>query len=246
MKSVLVTGASRGIGRVIAETLAKDGYRVAVNCANSRGAAEQLVETIRTAGGAADVFQFDVTKADAVKAGMAELHQKFDALDCIVNNAVGHHDVMPLEERTWEDHSFQLKFCVKAPVLLMAEVVAGWKARGSGRIINMGSEVVNIGNAQFAHYVGAKAAMLGLTRSWASELGPFGINVNLVEPGFITVERHEDMAKDRMIAEYRPHLPFNRMGKPQDIAGAVAFLASDAASFVNGQTLAVNGGRTLA
>ncbi|WP_265518242.1 SDR family NAD(P)-dependent oxidoreductase [Nitratireductor luteus] len=245
MKTVLVTGASRGLGRVIAETLAKDGHRVAVNCANSRSAAEDVVEAIRTAGGEADVFQFDVTEADAVMAGIAELHQRFGALDCIVNNAVGHHDVIPLEEQTWEDHLFQLEFSVKAPVLLMAEVVAGWKARGSGRIINIGSEVVNIGNAQFAHYVGAKAAMLGLTLSWASELGPFGINVNLIEPGFITVERHEEMAKDKMIADYLPHLPFNRMGKPKDIAGAVAFLASDAASFVNGQTLAVNGGRTL-
>lgn len=246
MKTVLVTGASRGLGRVIAETLGARGYRVGINCANSRAAAEAVAQGIKRAGGAADVFQFDVTDEADVKRGMAAVHEVFGELDGLVNNAIGHQDLIPLEEQTWEDHWAQMKYCAKAPVLLMGEILQRWKARGSGRLINIGSEVVNIGNAQFAHYVSAKAAMMGLTRSWASELGPVGINVNLVEPGFIPVERHEDMNKDKMIADYLPHLPFNRMGVPEDIGGMVAFLMSDDASFINGQTFAVNGGRTLA
>ncbi|MBO6640396.1 MAG: SDR family oxidoreductase [Roseitalea sp.] len=246
MKTALVTGASRGLGRVIAKRLAASGYSVGINYARSAQGAESVAEEIRTAGGTAEVFGFDVTDEDQVQVGMAQVLSKLGQLDCLVNNAIGHHDLIPIEQQTWEDHWDQIKFCSKAPVLLMREIVGPWKERGSGRIINMGSEVADIGNESFAHYVGAKTAMVGLTRSWARDLGPHGITVNLVAPGFITVERHEEMAKDEMVADYLPHLPFNRMGLPEDIAGTVAFLASDEASFINGQTIAVNGGRTLA
>lgn len=246
MKTALVTGASRGLGRVIAKKLSASGYSVGINYAHSAQGAESVADEIRKAGGTAEVFGFDVTDEDQVQAGMAQVRAKLGQLDCLVNNAIGHHDLIPVEEQTWEDHWNQIKFCSKAPVLLMREIVGPWKERGSGRIINMGSEVSDIGNEAFAHYVGAKTAMVGLTRSWARDLGPHGITVNLVSPGFITVERHEDMAKDQMVADYLPHLPFNRMGMPEDIAGTVAFLASDEASFINGQTIAVNGGRTLA
>lgn len=246
MKTALVTGASRGLGRVIAKRLAASGYVVGINFARSAEGAEAVAEEIRSAGGSAEVFGFDVTDDGQVQEGMAQVSAKFGKLDCLVNNAIGHHDVIPIEEQTWEDHWNQIKFCSKAPVLLLREIVGPWKERGSGRIINIGSEVSDIGNEAFAHYVGAKSAMIGLTRSWARDMGPHGITVNLVAPGFITVERHEDMAKDKMVEDYLPNLPFNRMGKPEDIAGTVSFLASDDASFINGQTIAVNGGRTLA
>lgn len=246
MKTALVTGASRGLGRVIAKRLAATGFNVGINFAQSAKAAEEVAEEIRSNGGAAEVFGFDVTDEEDVRDGMSQVRSKLGDLDCLVNNAVGHHDLIPIEEQTWDDHWNQIRFCTKAPVLLMQQIVAPWIKRGSGRIVNLGSEVSDIGNEQFAHYVGAKSAMIGLTRSWARDLGPHGISVNLVAPGFITVERHEEMAKDQMVADYVPHLPFNRMGRPEDIAATVAFLASDAGEFINGQTIAVNGGRTLA
>ncbi len=124
-------------------------------------------------------------------------------------------------------------------------MLADWKARGTGVVVNIGSEVVDIGNPEMSHYVGAKAAMIGLTRSWARELGRFGIRVNLVEPGFILVERHKDESPAG-IENYRKDVPLAHMGEPADIAEMVAFLASPRAKFVTGQTYAVNGGRTLA
>lgn len=245
MTTALVTGASRGLGRVIALTLAREGHTVAINYANNASAAHAVADEIVRNGGTAKVFGFDVTEKDSVVAGMTAVRDAFGEPDCVVMNAIGHHDLIPLEDQTWEDHWEQMRFCVKAPVLMMAELVRPWKALGSGRVILMGSEVHDIGNAAFAHYVAAKSAMVGLARSWARDLGPHGIAVNLVAPGFVPVERHEGQ-RDEMVAGYFPHVPFHRMGTPEDIAETVAFLASDRASFIHGQTIAVNGGRTLA
>lgn len=122
------------------------------------------------------------------------------------------------------------------------------KARRWGRIINIGSEVVELGNPRFANYVAAKAAQLGLTRSWANELAPFDITVNLVAPGWIPTERHTDRhtsASDAELESYRARVPMRRIGTPDDVGRTVAFLASDAAAFITGQKLSVNGGNTL-
>ena len=119
------------------------------------------------------------------------------------------------------------------------------KRRGFGRIINIGSEVVDIGNARFANYVSAKAAQLGLTRSWALELASTGITVNLVAPGWIPTERHVDSPQAEIDA-YIARVPMQRMGTPEDVASVVAFLAGDAAGFITGQKFAVNGANTLA
>jgi 3-oxoacyl-[acyl-carrier protein] reductase len=133
---------------------------------------------------------------------------------------------------------------VNASLLLLKSTLPDWRQKKSGRVINIGSEVVNIGNPEFAHYVAAEAAMLGLTRSWARELGPDGITVNLVEPGWIPVERHAGETASSIDA-YRREVPMGRMGLPSDLVGMVVFLTSPRASFVTGQSFAVNGGRTL-
>jgi 3-oxoacyl-[acyl-carrier protein] reductase len=119
------------------------------------------------------------------------------------------------------------------------------KKRGFGRIINIGSEVFELGNPRFANYVSAKGAQLGLTRSWARELAPTGITVNLVAPGWIPTERHAD-ATEEELNSYAATVPMKRMGIPEDVAKLVAFLASDAARFITGQRFSVNGGNTLA
>lgn len=241
----LVTGASRGLGAAMARALAADGWRVAVNYHADTAGAQRVVDDIVAAGGQAALARFDVTDAAAVRAGVDALQRTLGPLDVIVNNATGPQPFIPVERQTWDDHLAQLRFFVQAPLLLLQTVLDDWRRRGRGNVINIGSEVVDLGNPEFGHYVAAKAAMVGLTRSWARELGPQGIQVNLVAPGWIPVERHagED---PRVLEEYRQQTAYGRMGTPADCAALVVFLASPASGFITGQTLAVNGGRTLA
>jgi 3-oxoacyl-[acyl-carrier protein] reductase len=244
MSVAIVTGASRGLGAAMAKALAADGHKVAVNFGHDRAGAERVVRAIADAGGHARPYRFDVTDEAAVADGMGAIRADFGTPDVIVSNAIGPHSPHPIEEQTWESHVGQLMFCVKAPLLLLKSVVGEWKTRRAGCLISIGSEVVSIGNPLSAPYVGAKAAMVGLTRSWARELGPFDIRVNLVEPGYIPVERHANIPQ-ASFDEYTRDVAMKRMGVPEDVAGLVAFLASPRANFITGQTLAVNGGRTL-
>ena len=240
----LVTGASRGLGRALALGLAEAGWSVAVNYAHDEAGAEQTVRRIAAAGGTARAYRFDVTDEAEVERGTAEIRGTLGPVAVLVNNATGPQPFIPLEEQRWEDHLGQLTFFVKAPLLLVQAVLPDFRAMGGGRIINIGSEVVHLGNAQFAHYVGAKAALVGLTRSWASELGPERITVNIVEPGWIPVERHADV-DEAAHNEYAATVPLRRQGQPAELAATVAFLASPAAAFITGQSLAVNGGKTF-
>ncbi|GAA4563788.1 SDR family oxidoreductase [Planotetraspora kaengkrachanensis] len=240
MGTALVTGASRGLGAVIAERLAADGWHVAVNYAHDTAGASAVVERVQAAGGSARLARFDVTDEDSVRGSVAEI----GAVDVVVNNATGPQPLMPVQEQTWDDHLDQLHFFVKAPLLILQAVLPAMRAAGSGRIINVGSEVTDLGNPDYGHYVSAKAAMHGLTRSWARELGPYGITVNTIEPGWIPVERHEGTPAAEY-EEYITHLPLGHMGVPIDVAEAVAFLASPGSRFITGQRLAVNGGRTM-
>jgi len=217
MSVALVTGASRGFGAVISRKLAADGFAVAVNYAHDDAGAAKTVAAIEAAGGRAGACKFDITDENAVKNGVASIVADLGPIDVIVNNAIAVHGPRPLEEQGWDYHLRQLEFCVKAPLQLLQAVLADWKARRTGVVINIGSEVTNIGNPELSHYVGAKSAMGGLTRSWARELGPFGIRVNLIEPGYILVERHVNDSPAG-IEGYRKDVPLRRMGEPGDIA----------------------------
>jgi 3-oxoacyl-[acyl-carrier protein] reductase len=244
MKVALVTGASRGLGAEIAFALGAAGWAVAVNYARDRAGAEKVVQRIAGAGSKAVAAQFDVTDDAAVERGVAAVAATLGPIDLVVNNATGPQPTIPIMEQTWQDHLDQLVFFVKAPTKLLQTLLPDWRRRKSGRVINIGSEVVGIGNPEFAHYVAAKSAMIGLTRSWATELGPDNITVNLVAPGFIPTERHADVPAEAL-AEYARKVPLGRQGTPAELAGIVVFLGSPQADFITGQTFTVNGGRTL-
>jgi 3-oxoacyl-[acyl-carrier protein] reductase len=240
----LVTGASRGLGEAIAVALGACGAKVAVNYFASPEKAARTVELVKKAGGDAQAFKADVREEGEVARMVQEVAGRFGPVDILVPNATGPQPFVPIEKLTWRACLDQLEFFVKSPVLLAKAVVPGMKQRRWGRIIHIGSEVLEKGVPEFSNYVSAKGAQLGLTRSWAMELATFGITVNIVSPGWIPTERHKDDSEEAKRA-YAAGVPMKRMGVPEDIGAAVAFLASDAANFVTGQKLSVNGGNSL-
>lgn len=244
-KTALVTGASRGLGAAIACKLAACGARTAINCFGSPQKATRVRDQIRQAGGTAEVFQADVRDESAIANLIAQVTKAFGPIDILVLNATGPQPFIKLEELTWRHCLDQLEFFVKSPLLLAKAVLPSMKERRSGRIINIGSEVFERGVPEFSNYVSAKGAQLGLTRSWAMELAPWQITVNHVAPGWIPTERHAGDSQESKDA-YAAAVPMKHMGEPNDIAEAVAYLASDGARFVTGQKLSVNGGNTLA
>ena len=243
-KTALVTGASRGLGAAIARVLAARGANVAVNYFGSADRAARLVDEISLIGGTAKAFRADVRDESAVRTMVGEIEQALGPVDVAVCNATGPQPFLAVEELTWQACLDQLEFFVKSPMLIAQAVVPGMKQRRRGRIINIGSEVSDKGVPKFSNYVSAKGAQLGLTRSWAMELAEHNITVNLVAPGWIPTERHAADSEESKRA-YAATVPMKRMGVPDDVAAAGAVLASDAANFITGQKISVNGGNSL-
>ena len=243
-KVAVVTGASRGLGAAIATSLAESGCAVAVNYFASRERSEALCAELRARGLSAQAFGADVRDEAEVARLFAEVRSGLGEPDIVVANATAHQPFLAIEEQTWAAYLDQMEFFVKSPLLLMQAALSHWRGVRRGRFIQIGSEVVELGNPRFANYVAAKAAQLGQTRSWARELGAAGVTVNLVAPGWIPTERTVD-AGDGARAAYLQGVP-GGAGDAADVGAAVVYLASDAAKFVTGQKLAVNGGNTLA
>ncbi|HGZ5967000.1 TPA: 3-oxoacyl-[acyl-carrier-protein] reductase [Staphylococcus aureus] len=239
-KSALVTGASRGIGRSIALQLAEEGYNVAVNYAGSKEKAEAVVEEIKAKGVDSFAIQANVADADEVKAMIKEVVSQFGSLDVLVNNAGITRDnlLMRMKEQEWDD---VIDTNLKGVFNCIQKATPQMLRQRSGAIINLSSVVGAVGNPGQANYVATKAGVIGLTKSAARELASRGITVNAVAPGFIVSDMTDalsDELKERMLTQ----IPLARFGQDTDIANTVAFLASDKAKYITGQTIHVNGG----
>ncbi|MEK4485145.1 3-oxoacyl-[acyl-carrier-protein] reductase [Psychrobacillus sp. FSL H8-0484] len=239
-KSAIVTGASRGIGKDIALYLAKEGAKVAVNYSGSQEKAEAVVEEIKSFGGEAFAVQANVDQAEDVQKLISTTLETFGTIDILVNNAGITRDnlLMRMKEQEWDD---VLNTNLKGVFLCTKAVTRQMMKQRQGRIINITSIVGVSGNPGQANYVAAKAGVIGLTKSTALELASRNITVNSVAPGFITTDMTDALpeeVKNQMLSQ----IPLAKFGNPEDIAKAVAFLASDDANYITGQTLHVNGG----
>ncbi|HCY1054315.1 TPA: 3-oxoacyl-[acyl-carrier-protein] reductase [Staphylococcus aureus] len=239
-KSALVTGASRGIGRSIALQLAEEGYNVAVNYAGSKEKAEAVVEEIKAKGVDSFAIQANVADADEVKAMIKEVVSQFGSLDVLVNNAGITRDnlLMRMKEQEWDD---VIDTNLKGVFNCIQKATPQMSRQRSGAIINLSSVVGAVGNPGQANYVATKAGVIGLTKSAARELASRGITVNAVAPGFI-VSDMTDALSDELKEQMLTQIPLARFGQDTDIANTVAFLASDKAKYITGQTIHVNGG----
>ncbi|MEZ5978653.1 MAG: 3-oxoacyl-ACP reductase family protein [Planctomycetota bacterium] len=243
-KVALVTGSTKGLGRAIAMALGAAGAKVCLNYANSREKAEAAFDEFTSAGYEGCLVRADVTDEADVNKLCAEAASKLGPIDVLVPNATCDQPHKPIEEYDWAFHQNMVDFFLKSPFLLTRAVLPSMKQRRKGRIVNIGSEVFSRGVPNFSAYVAAKGAQHGWSRSMANELAPFGITVNVVDPGWIPVARHDNDPQEEKDG-YRALIPMNRWGVPDDVGGAIVFLASDAASFVTGQAFAVNGGMTV-
>ena len=239
VRKALVTGATSGIGQAIAEALAAQSVQVLVTGRDARRA-EQVVAGIRAKGGKADVVVADLASAQSVTNLAAQAEKVLGSVDILVNNA-GVFTFGPTAEVTAEAFDAMYDTNVKAPLLLTARLAPGMAQRGWGRVVNITTMVAHIGMAGAALYGSSKAALQLLTQAWAAEYGPSGVTVNAISPGPVRTPGTAGMGD--ALDQLGKTVPAGRVGTPAEIAAAAVFLASEGASYVNGATIAVDGGR---
>jgi NAD(P)-dependent dehydrogenase (short-subunit alcohol dehydrogenase family) len=235
----LVTGATSGIGRAIAEQLAAQGIRVLIGGRDAaRG--EQVVAAIRGRGGVADFVAADIASPQSVSRLASEVERRMDGVDILVNNA-GVYSFGATADAGAEAFDAMYATNVRGPFLLTGRLVPGMMARKWGRVVNITTVVAYLGMAGAALYGSSKAALQLLTQAWAGEFGPAGVTVNAVSPGPILTPGTSGMAD--ILEHVARTIPAGRIGTAEEVAAAVAFLVSEQAGYVNGTTLAVDGGR---
>jgi 3-oxoacyl-[acyl-carrier protein] reductase len=239
-KSAIITGATRGIGRGIAIEFAKQGANVAFTYSSSIEAAEALETELKAFGVAAKGYQSNAADFDAAQELAKEVLKEFDAIDILVNNAGITKDnlLMRISE---DDFDKVIEVNLKSVFNLTKAVIRPMMKQRAGSIINMSSVVGLKGNAGQANYAASKAGIIGFSKSVALELGSRNVRSNVVAPGFIETEM-TDKLDAAVVQSWRDSIPLKRGGKPQDIANACVFLASDMSAYITGQTLSVDGG----
>ncbi len=242
-KIALVTGGGRGIGSAIAKTLAAQGAYVYINYNGSKAQAEDVAAQIRQSGGDAQLLQCDVSNFAACKQMIDTIIQTSGRLDILVNNAGVTRDNL-LMKMSEEDYDQVLDINLKGTFHTIRHAARYFLKQRSGKIINITSVSGVLGNAGQANYSASKAGVIGLTKSAARELASRGINVNAVAPGYVETEMTDALSaeiKEKLIGR----IPFGYGAKPEDIANAVLFLASEQASYITGQVLCVDGGMAI-
>jgi len=240
-KVAVVTGAGSGIGRAIAIRLARDDAAVAVWDLNGEGAGE-TAKSIQDAGGKAVAMVVDCADEAAIKDGATKIRGELGPVTILVNNA-GMAPFTPYMEISGELWDKTIRVNLKGPHLCIREMMPDMLAAGWGRIINITSSSTQSGSFAQAHYVASKGGLLGLTKALALEFAATGITVNMVPPGFIDTPMLRGAPID--VDAYAATQPMKRVGKPEDIAAACAFLASEEAGYMTGQTISMNGGRYM-
>lgn len=239
----LVTGGSRGIGRAIAQLLATQGHRVAVNYTANEVAADAAVEAIAAAGGSAIAVQADVGDPDSVTAMFAMIDERLGSVEILVNNAGITRDALVLRMgiEAWDE---VIETNLRSVYLVSKAALRGMLRARWGRIVSISSVSGVAGNPGQANYAASKAGIIGFTKSVAREVGSRGITVNAVAPGFIETDM-TDALGDEITTAVRERIALGRLGQPEEVAAAVGYLASDDASYVTGHTLVVDGGIAL-
>jgi NAD(P)-dependent dehydrogenase (short-subunit alcohol dehydrogenase family) len=241
----LVTGAQQGIGRAAAIALAAEGAALAVNWLDDRDAAEETASAVRAAGSEAVLVQADIGSVEAARRMVDEAADRFGRLDILINNAgiFPRAPFLELEEATWDAvHAVNLKgsaFCAQAAARRMIGFGRG------GTIVNLSSQAVR-GSPNGVHYTASKAGIIGLTRGMAIELGPYGIRVNAVAPGIIDTAQPRYGMTEEAMAAFGRSLPLGRIGRAEEVAEAILYLAGDRSSFMTGEVIQLNGGAYMA
>ena len=243
-KSALVVGGTGGIGEAVCIQLAKDGFDIILHYNSNKSKAEEIKAIIEKTGQKALLLQADILNDNSIRNMIALSVRAYEKIDVLINCAATVIPNIKFQDLEWNDFSKQIDHYLRSSFIIMKEVVPVMLTKGYGKIINIGSLSVDKPNSEWSHYITAKSAMIGLTRSLAFELAPKGIRINMVTPSMVSTELTADIPEKTKLLT-ASQTPLRRLALATDVAGVVSFLASEKSDFLAGENIRVNGGQTM-